>query len=130
MSKKDYSTWHNTKTTINNQKIRPKFHEREIWFANLGLNIGFEQDGRGENFLRPVLVIKKFNNEIGLIIPLTKNPKKGIHYYSFIYINNFISTAILSQIKLIDSKRLNYKSGYISEKDFIELKEKLKQLIT
>ncbi len=130
MSKKDYSNWHKTKTVINNDKVRPKFHEREIWFSVLGSNVGFEQDGRGESFLRPVIIIKKFNNEVCLIVPLTKNKKNGIHYYQFSYLDNFISTAILSQIKLIDSKRLNYKSGNISERDFLGLKEKLKQLIT
>ncbi len=39
------------------------------------------------------------------------------------------SNAILSQVRLIDSKRLNYKPGYISKGDFTNLKEKLKQLI-
>src|SRR5688572_27731050 len=113
MHNKDYSDWHGIKTVVNNDKERPKFHEREIWFASLGSNIGFEQDGRGENYLRPVVIIRKFNNEVCLIIPLTKNQRKGIHYYSFSFQGNLTSTAILSQIRLIDSKRLNYKSGYI-----------------
>lgn len=129
MNQKNYSNWHDLKTTVNNEKVRPKFHPREIWFATIGNNIGFEQDGQGKYYLRPVIIIRKFNNEVCLVIPLTKNQKKGIHYYSFSYQEKVTSTAILSQIRLIDSKRLNYKSGYISEKDFILLKEKLKQLI-
>ncbi len=129
MNKKNYSDWHNLKTTVNNDKERPKFHQREIWFATLGNNIGFEQDGQGKDYLRPVVIIRKFNQQVCLVVPLTKNHKKGIHYYSFSYQKGIVSTAILSQVRLIDSKRLNYKSGYLSEKDFIALKEKLRQLI-
>lgn len=129
MHTKDYSEWHQLKTNIHNDKVRPKFHEREIWFASLGANIGFEQDGRGDDYLRPVIVIRKFNNAVCLVVPLTKSQKEGIHYFSFSYESNVISTAILSQIRLLDSKRFNYKSGYISEFDFAVLKEKLKRLI-
>jgi mRNA interferase MazF len=129
MYQKDYKIWHTCKAGINNDKIRPNFHEREVWFCSIGENIGFEQDGRGESFLRPVLVIRKFNNEVCLVIPLTMNQKKGIHYFRFSYKINVISTAILSQLRLIDSKRLEYKSGDIDSDKFVSLKEKLKRLI-
>jgi mRNA-degrading endonuclease toxin of MazEF toxin-antitoxin module len=129
MIEKDYSLWHETKTKIQNEKNRPYFHDREIWFCSLGLNIGSEQDGKGEEYLRPVVVLKKFNNQVCLVVPLTKNHKKGIHYFSFSYIENLISTAIISQIRLVDSKRLEYKSGNMSENDFSLLKQKLTQLL-
>lgn len=129
MYEKDYSTWHTLKTNVNNSKERPFFHEREIWFCALGINVGFEQDGRGEQYLRPVIILRKFNNEVCLVIPLTKNNKKGVHYFNFTYQDDLISTAILSQIRLIDAKRLEYKSGTISEKDFGGLKQKFTQLI-
>jgi len=129
MDKKDYTEWHGKKTEIHNEKKRPYFHEREIWFTTLGSNIGFEQDGRGEDFLRPVIILKKFNKTVALIIPLTRNKKKGIHYFSF-KLNKDMSIAILSQIRLIDTKRLEYKVGYISKEEFASLKQKLTQLIT
>ena len=40
-----------------------------------------------------------------------------------------ISTAILSQLRLLDSKRLQYKIGNITESDFKDLKTKLRQLL-
>ena len=129
MNKKDYSDWSEIKTAVHNEKERPFFHEREIWFCVLGENVGFEQDGRGEEYLRPVVIVRKFNNEVCLVVPLTKNQKKGIHYFSFSYKEELVSTAILSQIRLVDAKRLDYKSGSISETDFVALKQKLKQLI-
>lgn len=129
MNKKDYKIWHPLKNFVHNEKHRPFFHEREIWFCTLGENIGFEQDGRGEDYLRPVIIVRKFNNEVCLVVPLTKNQKKGIHYFSFSYKEGLVSTAILSQIRLVDAKRFDYKSGDIREKDFFDLKQKLKQLI-
>lgn len=129
MYEKDYLPWHTLKTNVNNAKDRPFFHQREIWFCALGVNVGFEQDGRGERYLRPIIILRKFNNEVCLVIPLTKNNKKGVHYFNFTYHDDLISTAILSQIRLIDAKRLEYKSRTISEKDFGELKQKLTQLI-
>ncbi len=125
---KDFAEWHTQKSDLQENKERAFFHVREIWFATLGLNVGFEQDGRGDKFLRPVVVLKKFNNEVLWCIPLTKNEKKGKYYFPFT-LNEKISTAILSQIKLVDSKRLQYKIGDIAEKDFDELKEKLRQLL-
>ena len=44
-------------------------------------------------------------------------------------LNNEKSTAILSQIRLVDGKRLRRMIGYISEEDFEILKKKLKALL-
>lgn len=127
--KKDFQNWNNKKTVLHNEKIRANFHEREIWFCNIGENIGFEQDGQGENFLRPALILKKFNNEVLWILPMTKNIKNGPYYFNFSFLKGVESSAILSQIRLVDAKRLQYKAGNISEKDFISIKEKFRQLL-
>ena len=54
--------WTRLKIRIHFQDIqeRPYFKEREIWWVNLGVNVGFEQDGKGDNFERPILILKKF----------------------------------------------------------------------
>jgi len=106
--KKNYVKWHKQKTEIHNDKIRPFFHEREIWFTSLGENIGFEQDGSGEKFMRPVLVFKKFNNEVVWVLPLTRTNKTGKYYFRIS--DNQLSVVVLSQIRLVDAKRLQYKS--------------------
>lgn len=129
ISDKDYSTWHLEKTDVQSNKVRPFFHEREVWFCTMGANIGFEQDGRGEKFLRPVVIIKKFNNEVLWAVPLTTKGKMGKYYFTFNLDAVTISTAILSQLRLVDSKRLQYKIGNIAESDFKELKTKLRQLL-
>lgn len=129
--RKDFTKWHKMKTDVNDLKNRVFFHEREIWFCSVGLNVGFEQDGVGEDFLRPVLIVRKFNNEIFWGIPLTKSdkPKDSRYYYSFSFIENITSLAILSQIRLIDAKRLARQIGTMKEGDFEKIKQKLKALL-
>ncbi|MBI4093760.1 type II toxin-antitoxin system PemK/MazF family toxin [Candidatus Kaiserbacteria bacterium] len=134
---KDYKKWTPLKLTLNNTgESRLFFHPREIWYCHLGENIGFEQDGRGENFLRPVIVARKFNNEIFWGIPLTRTGKKLPFYFAFTMevdegreLSSEESVAVLSQIRLIDAKRLRRLIGYISEADFATLKTKLKALL-
>jgi|SRR3989344_4228619 len=133
--KKDFKRWHNKKTGIHNDKVRPFFHEREIWFAALGENVGFEQDGNGENFLRPVLIFKKFNNEVIWALPLTRTNKTGKYYFRISLANhdgkrdNRPSVIILSQLRLVDAKRLQYKTSTITEDEFAKTKEALIALL-
>jgi len=133
--KKDFKKWHGQKTEIHNNKIRPFFHEREIWFSSLGENIGFEQDGSGENFLRPILILKKFNNEVIWTLPLTRTDKIGKYYFRISLVtddgktDNSLSVVILSQLRLVDAKRLQYKMGTIKENEFIKIKEALVALL-
>lgn len=126
--KKDFQKWHYEKIVVHNDKERPFFHEREVWFCSLGENIGFEQDGSGDDFLRPIIVIKKFNHEIFWCIPLTTKMKSGDHYFSFT-LNNKTSTAIMSQLRLVDAKRLHYKIGTILKTDFEDVKRKIRQFL-
>jgi mRNA interferase MazF len=132
MGGKDYGKWHSKKTEINEIEKRPFFHEREIWFCYLGSNVGFEEDGSGKDFLRPIVIVRKFSKEIFWGVPLTNSEKKDAPYYfSFSFARDSVvkrSTALLSQIRLIDSKRLSYQIGEISEENQKTLIEKLKGL--
>lgn len=128
--RKNFQSWHGQKQKIENDRPRVFFNEREIWFCYLGENVGFEQDGRGEEFLRPVIALKKFNNEVLWVIPLTKTKKKGKYYFSFSFrVENDTSCAILSQIRLVDAKRLKYKIGDMKVSDFEIIKNKIRQLL-
>lgn len=59
------------------------FKEREIWWRSIGTNIGTEEDGKNAHFERPVLVLRKFNRDIFLGLPLTSTRKD--HRYHFHY---------------------------------------------
>ena len=125
---KDFQQWHTKKEFLHKEKIRPFFHEGEVWFCSLGANVGFEQDGRGVDFLRPILVVKKFNQELCWGLPLTRSQKQGQYYFSFT-LNRQISTAILSQLRLIDGKRLQYRIGDVVADDFGIIRKRLAQLL-
>lgn len=127
--KKDFQKWHDQKSDIHENKARLHFHERDVWFTTMGANIGFEQDGKGEEFLRPIVILKKFNNETLWGITLTSKKKTGKYYFTFEHDKERESTANLSQLRLIDSKRLKYQIGSISEKDFGELKKRIIDLV-
>ena len=130
MKIKNFREWHHKKRTLHNKKARPFFHRREVWFCSLGENIGFEQDGGGKQFLRPVIVIKKFNNQVFWALPLTKTAKTGKYYYKLQVSNRKEkSTVILSQFRLVDAKRLQYKIGDLTEKDFLETKKRIISLL-
>jgi len=126
---KDFQKWHNKKEEVDKTINRPFFHQREIWYCSLGVNVGFEQDGKGKDFLRPVIVFKKFNNAVFFGIPLTHAKKNKPFYFSFSFGEHKDSVAVLSQMRLIDARRLSHKIGEISEKDFVMLTEKLKALL-
>ncbi len=125
---KDFSKWHKKKTDLEGANPRVYFHEREIWFAYLGKNIGCEQDGKGE-FRRPVIVFKKFNHQLFWGIPLTTKNKKGKYYLEVIDSKAKRRTAILSQLKLMDKKRMAHKIGTLKQEDFRILKTKIEKLI-
>jgi len=126
--KKDFDKWNVQKKITHNSENKKTFHEQEIWFVKIGENIGFEQDGKGDEFLRPVIVYKKFSKNVFLGIPLTKAIKENKFYKVFSF-HGEKSNAILSQIRLFDSKRLKYKVGKMSDNDYNDVKEKLIALI-
>jgi len=104
------------------------FYEREIWWVSLGKNIGFEENGKNDNFERPVLVLKKFNKQIFWGLPITTKNKKSKYYCSINY-NDKEYSVILSQIRLISSKRLLRKIRKLSPDEFTKVKNRFKMLI-
>lgn len=125
---KDFLNWHSKKSQIDEKESRIFFHEREIWFAHLGTNVGFEQDGKGENFGRPVIIFRKFNKEIFWAIPLTTKEKKGMFYSKIDLRDGIHRMAILSQMRLLDSKRLYQKIGMIDTQTETQLRKELIEL--
>lgn len=128
---KDFDVWNSKKKKIDLKDISNVFYkEKDIWWCHLGTNVGYEQDGKNEEFRRPVLVFKKFNAETFWAIPLTSKVKRGKYYFNFKIVNSQIeNTANLSQIRLLDSKRLIDKMGYMEEVDYLEIKERIKRII-
>ena len=122
-----FDNWNKMKKEIS-QKSSVYTKEGEIYYASLGHNIGSEQNGKGDKFMRPILVYKKFGKETILAMPLSSQPKEGRFYFSFTFQPNKIFVALLSQIRLLDTKRLYSKIGRIRQNDLINMKKKFNEL--
>ena len=126
---KKFNEWNEVKIRTDNKVIIPKIRQREIYWANIGENIGFEQNGKGTEFMRPLLIFKKFSNNMFFGIPLsTQRKKDGSFFFEFSFKDAEISTALIVQGKLFDAKRLDRKIGKMSLNDYDKLKIKFKGL--
>ncbi len=125
---KKFQEWFSLKEKVDNLEKFPRFNEGEIWWCYLGENIGHEENGKGELFLRPVVVIKKFNQRLFYGLPTTSIFKQNPYYFE-IKLEKKNSYALLSQMKAIDAKRLKYKMAKIPDGDFAVLKKKMAKLI-
>lgn len=115
---KDFDRWNGEKKALNRSLGSALFHEREIWWCALGVNIGYEQDGGNELFTRPVVILAKFNLDACLIVPLTARQKKGKYYFPLGMVEDREAVAVLSQMRFIDRKRLTNKIVTLDKETF------------
>lgn len=127
MSKK-FDEWNEVKQKVEKKEKISIPKEREVYWASIGENIGFEQNGKSELFTRPVLVLKRFTKNMFFGIPLSSQIKQGSFFYDF-ELDGEKSNALLVQARLYDTKRLEKKIGMISKEDFQNLKKKFGELI-
>ena len=127
MSKK-FDEWNEVKQKVEKKEKISIPKEREVYWASIGENIGFEQNGKSELFTRPVLVLKRFTKNMFFGIPLSSQIKQGSFFYDF-QLDGEKSNALLVQARLYDTKRLEKKIGMISKEDFQNLKKKFGELI-
>ncbi|PIQ91317.1 MAG: hypothetical protein COV70_04300 [Parcubacteria group bacterium CG11_big_fil_rev_8_21_14_0_20_39_22] len=125
---KDFDSWNILKQKINIRNDRVFFKEGDVWWVNLGCNIGFEMDGKHKEFSRPVVVLKKYNKFSFLSVPLTTSTNFNKYKISVGMVDGINATANLSQLKNIDSKRLINKVGFLEKKILIEIKKKISHL--
>jgi mRNA interferase MazF len=122
----DFDTWNIKKKELS-ESNRVYFSKGDIWFASIGKNIGDEEDGKHSTFERPILIVRKFNNNIFLGVPLTTQEKVSKYYHKLISYPG--STAILSQVRLFDAKRLLRLMGKIDSSELKEIKIKLGKIV-
>ena len=129
MPKKDFNKWNSLKKKLDRRVDAPFYHAREVWWCSLGVNIGFEQDGTGLNFDRPILIIRGFNKKVLFGVALTGRKRVGKYYYYLGKIEKRDASVILSQARVIDSNRLIRKIGIVEKKVFKKVKECLKKTL-
>ena len=99
-----------------------------MWWVRIGLNIGFEMNGKSSEYTRPVIIVKKYNKYSFLALPLSTSSKINDYRIPVGTINSKEAVANLSQLRNIDSKRLVKKIGHIKHEMFEEIKKKASQI--
>ncbi len=125
----EFDAWNIQKKHIQTEKAPLYFKESEIWWCRLGLNVGDEQDGKGENFSRPILVLRKFNPYVFWAIPLSTKIKNNKYYVPCVGTDGMTRAAIISQIRLVSVKRLTDKIGFADENSVLQIKKAIKVLL-
>jgi mRNA-degrading endonuclease toxin of MazEF toxin-antitoxin module len=119
----NFDLWNAEKKHINHFE-KPRFcKEREIWWCSFGINIGHEENGKGKNFRRPVLVLKKFSTRTALVVPLTKSSTHHKFKIKLSRIGNFDSWCIISQLRVIDTRRFTVKITEIEKSEWSKIKK-------
>ncbi len=129
MNNKNYDEWNILKKRINKlyKTKHPKI--REVWWVNIGLNIGSEIYGKGSKYLRPVLVLK-VNDESFLGIPLSSKLRKSKQRFILKTNDQKLHSLVFNQIKILDNRRLLSKKYIISKNKFRKIIRKFKNTIT
>jgi len=126
---KNFDSWNEIKKKMSKEKKPRSFQEMDIFNVRIGKNVGFEQNGVGNQYVRPVLILKKFNKHFFFAIPLSTTTKKSPYNFEFEFMEEKQSVALLSQLRNMDAKRLLNKIGKIKKDDFQELKRQLIEIM-
>lgn len=121
--------WTKLKIKLHLKEKEIYFREGEIWWASLGANVGHEEEGKNDNFERPILVLKKFNEHLLWSIPLTTKTKEDNPYYYQYTLSGKEYAAILPQFRILSSKRLIRRIGMFPEDDYEKIRAEIRKLI-
>lgn len=109
-----YDSWNEQKKKVA-QLARTRFVRKgDVLMVKLGKNVGYEQDGKGEDFLRPVLVLRVFTKDALFVVPLTTVPKVHKYYVSIGQVGTEENFAIISQARFLDARRIVYEKGSVT----------------
>ncbi len=125
---KDFDSWNIQKKETNDTNPHVFFHTREVWWCKLGINVGFEQDGKNQQFSRPVVILKTYSTNAALVVPLTSKNKKGTYYFDIGQVGGREAKAVLSQLRFIDKRRLMNKVDVVHKEVFEKLKSAIIQI--
>lgn len=127
---KRFLEWIGVKQKLDaNDYTPPLVKEGELWWCAVGENVGIETSGKGRNFTRPVIVLKRFGRLAFFGIPTTTKERKGSWYVQFTH-KGTSETAMLTQARMFSYKRLDRKMGEIDTTDFRNVKEAFNRLFS
>lgn len=125
---KNFDDWNNQKKRLEEVEKRFLFKTGDIWWCSIGLNLQHEACGKGPEYQRPVLVLKKLSGENFIGIPLSTQRKAG-SWFIDITIHEQKRYVLLYQIRMYSTGRFQRRLATIDELDFQRVKEKLEELL-
>jgi mRNA interferase MazF len=128
LMEKDFDRWNERKKGFDGRLFRGFVHEREVWWCAFGVNVGVEANGKNDNFERPALVIRKFSRDAVLVVPLTSRTKRNPYYAEFKH-DGATYAAVISQIRLLSTKRLLRKMYVMDERVFEPIKDRTRRML-
>ncbi|KKW21866.1 MAG: hypothetical protein A2W52_01985 [Candidatus Taylorbacteria bacterium RIFCSPHIGHO2_02_49_25] len=103
-------------------------YRAEVWWCRFGVNIGSEQDGSGELFLRSAVILRGFGADTCMAVPLTTSPRRHPLRVPVGIVQVEEASTILSQIRVVDTRRLVEKIGFLNKKSFGRLRKAVRTL--
>jgi len=125
---KDFDRWNTKKKGLDLASLLVDFHEREIWWCSIGVNVGSEQHSQTDDFSRPVIIVKKFTRDVFWGIPLTTRLKDA-NFRFRVKIDDMENDALILQMRVYDRRRLVRKIGMMRLKDFGAIMDFIKNLM-
>ncbi len=119
---KDFDGWNEVKKHTHAEPPR-LYTVREIWWCRLGENVGTEQNGTGDVFARPCIILRPFGPGACLVVPLTTSPREHPLRVPVGLVNGKQARANLSQMRVVDTRRFTLKIGFLSRNAFDKLKK-------
>lgn len=125
---KDFDDWNKKKIKIDANEDFNHPQEKEIWWVSIGMNIGSEVYGKGEDYTRPVLIINAEGSESFIGIPLTSKVKNKKYSCIIKTDDNLLHTAMVYQIRSFDKRRLTERKYILSNEEHSKVEEYFKKL--
>ena len=95
----------------------------------IGHNVGSEQNGSVDTFSRPVLILKGFSATLFWGIPLSNTKNRSKYVYPVI-VEGAERAINLSQLRVVDTRRVGDKLGMINEDDMRSIKQRLVTILS
>ena len=127
---KDFDNWNNKKKLIHNTGENKLYHAREIWWCNLGINVGSEEDGTGLDYERPVLILRGLGTNTCFVMPLTTSKSRHPMRIAIgaIEKGGKENSVIISQMRIIDTRRLINKIGFLDKEKFEVIRKAIREM--
>ena len=125
---KDFDNWNLRKKDLENKKEKYLFKSGDIWWCSVGVNIQTESCGKGKDYQRPVLILKKLSSTNFIGMPLSTKEKVGTWFVD-VTIHKEKRYVLLYQIRMFNANRFQRRLAALDDSDFNRVKEKLEALL-